>query len=91
MGRPEDFYDRLGTRRRAVFQPRRTDNLIPEASEFIGKEFTFECHDFGSEDDDPYPGQYRWWPLADDEPADIRGRGRGHPKFSWWVPEEDLR
>jgi hypothetical protein len=83
-------YRRLHQRRRAVFQPQRTDDLRPEATKNIGKTFVFQCSDYGN-DGEPYPGQYRWFALAESESEEGREHGKLHPEFRGWVPDEDLR
>ena len=82
-------YNKLHTRKRAIFKPKRTDDLRPEIQNLIGREFVFQCTDYGYEDG-PYPGQYRWYALADGEQAVGRAWGPMHPDIHHWVPDEDL-
>jgi hypothetical protein len=83
-------YNRLHVRKLAIFQPRVTDNIRPEIVPYIGKTLVFECTDFGYEDE-PYPGQYRWFALTDGESANAHEPyGKVHRDFHWWVPDEDL-
>ena len=59
----------------ATFQPKRTDNLRPEAAGAIGwrGEWTYA---WTMDEEDPYPGQVAYLPV--------------NGPFWHWVPEEDL-
>ena len=60
----------------ATFQPRRTDNLRPEAHAALGMRTLWQAL-WKQDAKDPYPGQ---WALC---PVD------GNPFWNW-VPQEDL-
>jgi len=85
----ERDYDKLHSRKWATFQPKMADDIRPEVSHHIGKSFVFQCSDLGQEGE-PYAGQYRWFALADCEPATGRNLGEMREDFAWWVPDEDL-
>lgn len=64
--------------RRATFQPKRTDNLRPEAVQLIGLTMGWRgLWRISEEDGGPYAGQVAWQPV--DETARLG-----------WVPDEDL-
>lgn len=69
-------YGNLLRRVRARFCPKRTDDLKPGVSALVGRTFEFDCVDYGRDEEDPYPGQYRW--MTDDA------------ALQFWVPDEDL-
>jgi hypothetical protein len=81
-------YSKMHVRKKAIFNPK-TPNIRPYLAKHFGRAFTFQCSDYGHEGD-PYPGQYRWFALADDETPAGRARGKLHPDFHHWVPDEDL-
>jgi hypothetical protein len=66
--------------RRAVFSPKRRDNLRPSAIPFIGQEIEWS-YVGTSEPDEAFPGQKRWLPTMG-QPA--------HDAHLGWVPDEDL-
>lgn len=61
----------------ARFEPKRTDDLKDYVRPLVVTVSVFICVDYGSAEDDPYPGQYRW---SSNDPA-FDGR---------WSPDEDL-
>lgn len=88
-GAPTLDYNKLYTRKRAIFNPKKSD-VRPYVETHIGRAFVFQCSDYSIDDDAPYPGQYRWFALADHEAPNGRAYGEMHPDFHHWVPDEDL-
>lgn len=79
---PPIDYSRLHTRRRARFSPKQMATLKDFARPLVGVICEWECFDYSSDPDDPFPGQYRWNVVRDDPHYAAFG-GR-------WVPDEDL-
>ena len=70
--------------RKALFMPKRRDNLRPGLEAHIGKEFTFKASFMLDEDEGPYGGQLAWT-FAPEHDAELGDENAGR-----WVPEEDL-
>ncbi len=68
--------------RRARFSPKRVDTLRPSMGAHVGKVFRFDYAGL-SDENEPYPGQWRW--MFGREHDDELGGDRGR-----WVPDEDL-
>jgi hypothetical protein len=73
-----------GSKAIAILEPRIRDNLRDCVKPLIGRTFEFEWVGI-SEDDEPYPGQSRWW-ISRKHDTEIPDECKG-----LWLPGEDLK